>query len=335
MSDKNKDGDKSTATNTDSTDAPRASTLSIAPAMDLSLDAVTVPPPPVSGGPALSIPRAPRLPTDNKAATPAKKKRSEDDIFSIFDVEANTASEDIPVSVQFDKKPEPAPEKPKSQLGSRSEEREVTRSRQIPIDQDLFNLSVGLFSSSEKSTLVAPDMSALSGLGLSDSAPAKDTSKATLDALLPDIPALPVAPLDSVELLAATKSSVPEAPKPKSTSSHRGILFMGIAATLLVAGGAFMYMQKGADSAEPTAAAQTATNTNEAALDTRPGQPAANDEARAATPAADKPNDDSAAVVKPATTTASGSSPNTAADKPTTPALDTRNPAHRADTATD
>lgn len=327
MSAKDKDRDQSTATNTDTPDAPRASTLSIIPAMDLSLDAVTVPPPPVSGGPALSIPRAPRLPGDNKAAAPAKKKRSEDDIFSVFDVDSNTASDDIPVSVQtFDKKPEAAPEKPKSQLGSRTEEREVTRSRQIPIDQDLFNLSVGLFSSSEKSTLVAPDMSALAAPGLSDK-PAKETSKATLDALLPDIPATPVAPLDSLELLAASKSSVPEAPKSTTPKSNRGILFMGIAAALLVAGGAFLFMNKGAETPGATAAVETPTNSNENALDTRPGQTAQPEERRAAEPAGDKPKDEAADTAKAAATNAAGTAPNVAGDKPTIAANDTGKPA--------
>lgn len=314
MSDRNKDREKSTATNSDAEDAPRASTLSIVPAMDLSLDAVTVPPPPVSGGPALSIPRAPRLPTDEKAAAPAKKKRSEDDIFSIFDVEANTASDDIPVSVQtFDKKAEPAPEKPKSQLGSRTEEREVTRSRQIPIDQDLFNLSVGLFSSSEKSTLVAPDMSALSGLSGSSQ---KEAPKPTLDALLPDIPALPVAPLDSVELLASTKSSVPDAPKPKSPSSNRAGLFIGAVAAVLVAGGAFFFMNKGSETSDPTAAVQAPPTSNESALDTRPGQTAPGEEARAGVAIPDKPKDDPEAAAKPQATNAAGAAPNAAGDKP-------------------
>lgn len=324
MSDKDQDRDKSTETNTDTSDAPRPSTLSLIPAMDLSLDAVTVPPPPVSGGAALSIPRAPRLPTDAKAAAPAKKKRSEDDIFSIFDVEANTASDDIPVSVQtFDKKPEPAPEKPKSQLGSRTEEREVTRSRQIPIDQDLFNLSVGLFSSSEKSTLVAPDMSALTGL--SGPSP-KETPKPTLEALLPDIPAAPVAPLDSLELLAASKSSVPEAPKPKSPSSNRAGLFIGIAAAILIAGGAFLFMNKGTETTEPTAAVQAPPTSTESGLDTRPGQTAQGDEARVGASAADKPKDDPEAAAKPATTNAPGTPANAAGDKPTVAANDPGKP---------
>lgn len=312
MSDK--DTNAKSDTMTDSADAPRASTLSIAP-MDLSIDAVTVPPPPTSGaaGPgSLSIPRAPRVPQESK---PAKKKRSEDDIFSIFDVETNTASDDIPISVQFDKKPEPAPEKPKSQLGSRSEEREITRSRQIPVDEDLFNLSVGLFSTPDRSPLVAPDMSALVGPGLSDKTSSKAASTSALDdiALLSAAAAAPLAPLEPKALAAPVKAAT-DAPKPTSTGPNRKGIVLGAIAAVLVIGGVFFFMQKSSTPTEPTASATPASTSTEAALDTRPGQTPEAVEPRVAK--TESPEDKPAVADKPASVTAADSTPKDSSDKP-------------------
>lgn len=304
---------------TDTSEASKPATMSIAPAMDLSLDAVTVPPPPTSAAHSgsLGIPRAPRVPGDVKpTGGPAKPKRSEDDIFSIFDVEANTASDDIPVSVQPLSLPPPPAEKPKSQLGTRSEEREVTRSRQIPIDQDLFNLSFGLFSNTKEAPLVAPDMSALVAPGLSEKSSSKEVSKSALDDLvLPAAPTPPVATLDSIDLL-APPAAIAVPAKPRSHTSHKGLLFGGIAAALLIAGGVFFYMQQSA-SPQATASNQPTTNSTESALDTRPGQTAAGEDK----PAVAKPEttiNDSAA--KPEATTATADKPPAtgAGDKPAT-----------------
>lgn len=318
MSDKNPKGTKATAATPDPSEPSKPATMSIAPAMDLSFDAVTVPPPPPTSSGALSIPRAPRVPTDGKPAAAVKKKRGEDDIFSIFDVESNIASDDIPVSVQpGDLKPVPSPEKPKSKLGASSEEREVTRSRQIPIDQDLFNLSVGLFSNSQQAPLVAPDMSALVSPGLSDNAPAKDASKSIFDDfVLPAAPTAPAAAPEKVERVALTSVAPPPIEKTTTPRSHRSILFAGIAAAVLIAGGVFFFMQR-SETTEPTAAAQLPTTSTENALDTRPGQTAPANEAPTRTAVADKPKDEPVADVKtataPATTTGA---PNVALDKP-------------------
>lgn len=265
MSDKKTLGTKSTADKTGASDTKRAASKSIAPAMDLSLDAVTVPPPPMSGpvnSAPFSIPRAPGVPGEDKPA-PTKRKRSEDDLFSVFDVEENTALDDIPVSVQ---QPDPVPEKPKTKLGMGSGEREVTRSRQIPIDQDLFNLSVGLFSSAPQQSLVAPDMAALAAPGLSNKPAAKPSSTSALDDMLMAKPS-PAASLDVKAPPAAFEPA-----KPKSATSHRTVLFAGIGATLLVIGGVFFYVQNSSPPTEPTASLEPPTTTNEAALDTRPGQ---------------------------------------------------------------
>lgn len=324
MSHKDTDGPK--AATTDTSEPSKPATMSIAPAMDLSFDAVTVPPPPTSGASdgSLGIPRAPRVPTEAKPAVgPAKRKRSEDDIFSIFDVEANTASDDIPVSVQpVDLKPPPA-EKPKSQLGTRSEEREVTRSRQIPIDQDLFNLSIGIFSNSQQAPLVAPDMSALTGSGSSEKSSVKETSKSALDDLvLAAAPSATVAPLPTLDLL-APKAPAAEPDKPKPAASHKGLLFGGIAAAVLIAGGVFFYMQQ-SSVPEATAANQPTTTSTESALDTRPGQTAATDDKPAAAKPETATNDPAARTGTTAAATngtgAPGDKPTTAGagDKPTT-----------------
>lgn len=315
MSDKKSDGSKATSDKTGASDSTNPATLSIAPAMDLSLDAVTVPPPPTSGavssGP-FSIPRAPRLPSENQAAAaPAKRKRSEDDIFSIFDT-SNTG-DDIPVSVQFEKKPEPVPEKPKTKLGTGSEEREVTRSRQIPIDQDLFNLSVGLFSNSAQTSLVAPDMAALGTSGLSDK-PAAKPSKSALDDLV--LPTPPAAPLDSLDMLARAPAP-PEAAKPKSASSHRTVLFVGIAAALLLVGGVFFFVQNSSPT-DPTASAEPPKTSNEAALDTRPGQTPSTDERQPRIANTDTPQNQPASLTNPAPTAGNGSATKDAPDKPST-----------------
>jgi hypothetical protein len=314
MSDKKLDGTKATSAKTGASDATKPASMSIAPAMDLSLEAVTVPPPPVSGAvnsAPFSIPRAPRVPSEDKpAAAPAKRKRSEDDIFSIFDVDANTASDDIPVSVQqFEKKPDPVPEKPKSKLGTGMEEREITRSRQIPIDQDLFNLS-GLFSSSPQATLGAPDMSALASPGLSDKPAAKPASKSALDDLV--LPTSPVAPQNSLDLLAP--SAAQEAAKPKSPSSHRTVLFAGIGAALLLVGGVFFYVQNSSPSTEATAPLNPATTSTEAALDTRPGQTIPANEPQPRIAKTDTPQNEPASLTNPAP--ANGSAAKDVPDKP-------------------
>jgi hypothetical protein len=313
MSDKETKGSKASTDKLGAKEAPKPTTLSIAPAMDLSLDAVTVPPPPTSGvassGP-FSIPRAPRVPTEN---APAKRKRGEDDIFSIFDVEANTAADDIPVSVQFEKKPEPAPEKPKSKLGTGMEEREVTRSRQIPIDQDLFNLS-GLFSSSDQSPLGAPNMSALSGSGSSENATSKPRSTSALDDLV--LPPAPIAPVNSLDLLTAS-TLPPEPKKPSNPATHKAMLFAGIAAALLLIGGVFYLVQKSSTATEPTASVDPPKTSNEALLDTRPGQTTATDEPQARTGRTGTTPDQPASPDKPAPTAANGPAPKEASDKPT------------------
>lgn len=301
---------------TDTSEGSKPATMSIAPAMDLSLDAVTVPPPPTSAANSgsLGIPRAPRVPGEAKpTGGPAKPKRSEDDIFSIFDVEANTASDDIPVSVQpVDLKPPPAAEKPKSQLGTRSEEREVTRSRQIPIDQDLFNLSIGIFSNTKEAPLVAPDMSALVAPGLSEKSSTKEVSKSALDDLvLPAAPAAPLAPPASLDLL-TPKSADAEPAKPMSHKSHKGLLFGGIAAAVLIAGGVFFYMQQ-SSSTQATASNQPTTTSTESGLDTRPGQTAASDDKPAVAKPETTPNDSNA---KPDVATATNGT-NPGSDKPT------------------
>ncbi len=312
MSDKKSDGAKATSDKTGGIDAAKPATMSIAPAMDLSLEAVTVPPPPISGAASsgsFSIPRAPRVPTENQpAAASAKRKKSEDDIFSIFDT-SNTG-DDIPVSVQFEKKPDPVPEKPKSKLGTGMEEREVTRSRQIPIDQDLFNLS-GLFSTSPQTSLSAPDMSALAAPGLSDKPTAKPASKSALDDLV--LPTSPVAPQNSLDLLAPSVAQ--EAAKPKSPSSHRTVLFTGIAAALLVIGGVFFFVQNSSPT-EPTASLETSKTSNEAALDTRPGQTPPVDEPQGRIAKPDTQQNQPASLTNPAPTQGNGGAAKDAPDKP-------------------
>jgi|GEM_PF-5009429 len=284
-----------------------AATLSMTPAMDLSLEAVTVPPPPTSGAAgtgSLGIPRAPRVPQENK---PGKRKRSEDDIFSVFDVDSNAASDDIPVSVQFDKKPDPAQDKPKTQLGSLTEEREVTRNRSIPLNQeDLFNFTAGLFSTPEQAPLVAPDMSALMAPGLSDKAPTKPASTSAFDDLALGNPSAAVlAPVEPKAF--ATTGQTETAPR---THSHRKVLVLGIVAAAVVIGGVFYWMQT--SSTEPSVPVAQ-PGTTEAPLDTRPGQTPATDEPRVAKPDTlpNKPAED-----KSAPPTGTGGSPKDSSDKP-------------------
>ncbi len=307
MSDK--ENDKSTSED-GAEQAPRAATLSIAPAMDMSFEAVTVPPPPVASAP-LSIPRAPALPKENRpvaAAAPAKRKRSEDDVFSVFDVDSNTASDDIPVSVQT---PAPAPAKPKSKLGTKSEEREQTRSKQFSIDPDLFNLSVGMFSNSQQAPLLAPDMSALTGL--SEKPTTKSGSTSALDDLaFPAAPIAPLAPLDPAALTAPGQTSTED----KKSNGKTGLI-VGIVVAVALAAAVFLFFTQKPSTSETGSTAQNTTASPEANnLDTRPNREAAPTDAPSRTGNTDTPKDQPAALAKPNPTTDTGSSPKDSADKP-------------------
>ncbi|HRI71570.1 MAG TPA: hypothetical protein PK156_45365, partial [Polyangium sp.] len=303
MTEKNTDDNKATSANKEAGAAQDPTNTPMPPSTESSAALGSTPPPPTAGTrtKSLPVPRGPR-PSSRPGAS-VRPKGSEDEIFSIFNAAANKVPDDL-TPAPMSKPPEPMSEKPKSQLGSRTEEREVTRSRSIPIDEDLFNLSVGLFSNPQQGPIVSPDMSALTGS--SDKTAGKDGPKSAFDDLLFTPAAAPVAPLDSLASL-APKAAAPEPAKPSAPKSNKGVLFGGILVGVALASGVFFAMQRSQPIQQPTASNQTPTTTDNG-LDTRPGQKTATEEPRAVAPG-EKPKDEPAAAGtdKPADT--SGTTP--------------------------
>lgn len=206
------------------------------------------------------------------------KEKDEYDLHSLFDVDSHPVEIEVDAVVEDD-----AEAKRKAMRASRPDRSEVSRSRKI-VDEDLFNMSAGLFGGPAMAPLVAPDMSALAMPGLS-----KDPTTKTADADKAKGEKTSAAPVEPLFLIPTSKA--PETPvkntpnaleididmpaaKPGMDKKRVGI---GVVIVALVAAGAFFFAQSGASKKDDSSSALATgeTTAGEAREGTTPADRAA------------------------------------------------------------